>query len=527
MLALLLFACLQTEPPPPVAIRGATVVTEPGRQIENATVVLRGGLVEAVGDVPVPPDAKVLDGKGLFVYAGFVDAHGRWSMPDTKLTAEQLRAREGPAPDFTREPLFGMQDANRRGLRPDLDASTLVVPAEAEWKKWHSAGFAFAVSAAGDEYLSGTSAVLSLNGLPRRDAVVLARWGMHASFRAGGEGYPRTIMGALAHLRQFLLDARAYRVRWDDYRSAPRGKARPPWDAALEAAQPLLDGRMPLVFEADTENEILRALALADEFGLKSVISGGGESWKVADRLGKVPVLLSVKLPKEPKARKNDDRPKRVIEEEKRLWEERASCAARLAQAKVPFAFSTSGGAPGDLLENLPKMMSHGLTRDQALEALTKSAASILGFEEFGTIEKGRIASLTVLTAPLGDRKSKVRFVIADGRCFEFDVKKAGGAPPEVNLTGKWAVTVEALKLEAVMTLEQQKEGDLTGKLVADHGEADVTGSVSGKKFKLSGRFHGSEFTLDGEWKDGTLTGKVKSPMGDADFTARPEGKND
>ncbi|MBI2900319.1 MAG: amidohydrolase family protein [Planctomycetes bacterium] len=522
MISVVLALCLQSDPPP-VAIRGATVVMEPGRTLENATVVLRGGLIEAVGaDAAVPGDAKVIDGKGLFVYAGFIDAHARFGLLSTRLTADEIAAREGERPDFAREPLFRMQDANRRGIRPDLAACELAVPSEGEIRKWHAAGFAVAVTAADEEYVSGTSAILSLSGAPRRESILTPRWGMHASFRAYGDGYPRTVMGALAHLRQLLLDAGDYRKKWADYRSSPQGKSRPPYDPALEALFPVLDRELPLVFEADTENEIVRALDFSAEFRLRLVLSGAGEAYKVVGRVAYLPILLDVGLPKEPKARKDDDRPKKLIEEEKRLREERVRCAIRLAASEIPFAFATHRASPADLLENVAKLVECGLSREDAIEALTSAPARILGLDRLGTIEPGKFAHLTVLTAPLGDKKAKVRYVIADGRLFEFDVAK-----PEIDLTGKWRVSVVSPQMEAVLHLEQ-RGAEVTGTIATEEGTIGVTGTVSGKSFTLKGSYEGVDFVAEGDWKDGKLSGKVRTPMGESDFTAvKPEGRHE
>jgi len=525
---LIVLSFLAASDDPPLAIRGATVVVEPGKSIENGTVVVRNGLIEAVGvDIPIPADAETLDGKGLIVYPGFIDAHSKYGLPDTKQSREQLEARQGERPDFTRDPLLGMQDANRKGLRPELHAADLCVPSESETKKWHSAGFATVLVAVDDEYLSGTSTVLSLNGRSRRGALLLPGWAMHASFRTYGEGYPRTLMGTIAHLKQFVLDAATYRRSWEEYRSVPRGKTRPPVDPALDALWPLLENRQPLVFEANSENDIHRALTLADECGLHIIIAGGAEADKLTKRLANIPVLLSLRFPEEPKKRKNDDRPKKLIDEETRQWEERIRCAIKLEEARVRVAFTTFGLAPGDALDNIQKLVERGLSRDAALAALTRTPAEILGLTELGTIEPGKIASLTVLTAPLGEKKTKVRYLIADGRKFEFDVKKAGGAPPDVNLSGTWDLRVELPKIEATMELKQT-DAELSGKIVTDHGESEVTGSVSGRKFTLTGMFHGSEFTMEGEMKDEKLSGTVKTETGESGFSAaKPEGRDD
>ncbi len=508
---------------PPIAVRGATVVVTPERTLENATVVVRNGLIESVGvDVTPPADAEVIDGKGLIVYAGFIDARTPFGIADAGLDRS---AREGRKPDFTRDPLLGMQDANRKGLSPERRAAEILAPSDGEVKKWQAAGFCALVAAPDDGYLSGTSVVLCLSGGPRRESILRASWAMHASFRARGDGYPTTLMGSLAQLRQFLLDAQDYRRRWADYRETSLGKPRPAYDPALEAIQPALDGKHPVVFEANTENEIRRALDFAEDWKLTVVLAGAAEADKAVDRLAKVPVLLSLKWPEESK--KRDDHPKKLIDEEKRLREERICCALKLQEAGVKFALTSHGISPSDLLGNVQKLVEKGLAREAALRALTQAPAQILGIAEIGSVEPGRIANLTVLTAPIGDKKAKVRYVFADGHKVEFDVRKAGGAPPEIDLTGKWNLTVDEPKMDVTMELKQ-KEAELSGKIVSDHGEIEVSGSVSGKKFKLTGQFHGAEFSMDGEWKEGKLAGKIKTLTGEGGFAAtKPEGHHD
>ncbi|HYF00053.1 MAG TPA: amidohydrolase, partial [Planctomycetota bacterium] len=89
--ALALALLLPALPPRPIAIKDATVHVAPGRTLEKAVVVLRDGLVADVGaDVPVPPDAEVVDGQGLHVYAGFVDARTTLGLGTTQRTPEAL-----------------------------------------------------------------------------------------------------------------------------------------------------------------------------------------------------------------------------------------------------------------------------------------------------------------------------------------------------------------------------------------------------------------------------------------------------
>jgi imidazolonepropionase-like amidohydrolase len=412
--------------PRPLAYKDATVVVGPGQVLARATVVLRDGLIEEVGpDVPVPADAEVVDAKGLHVYAGFIDASTPLGLGDTKRPPEaQLRA-EGEQPDFAREAPPRMEQANRKGLRPELRAADLLQVSEADRKKHHAGGFALALSAPPQEFLGGRGALHALGGAAPRNALVRAWTGLHGGLASYGEGYPTTTMGAIAHLRQVLLDAAHYGTL-----TASPGKPRPPVDAALEALQPLLKREIALFWEADTERDILRGVALAREFNLKLAIVGGVEAPRVADvlRAADIPVVLTLKLPKEPPSRKDPDpEPARLRQERERLRDEEIRAAQALLAAGVPFCFSTRGlESPGETLAVLRRRIELGLGADAALAGLTVNPSQLFDIAAtHGTVEKGKAASLTILTAPLGDARAAVKHVVVDGRRFDVDAKPA------------------------------------------------------------------------------------------------------
>jgi len=415
------------EPARPLAIKNATVVVAPGQSIEKASIVLRRGLIENVGaDIEIPRDAEVLDGSGLTVYAGFIDGRSTVGLADTKRSPEQQKLAEGEKPDFTREAPPHMEEANRKGLRPELDAAEIVQVSEEAAKKAHASGFVVARVAASDEYLSGRSAFVTLSGRPRRDALLRGSPSLHGGFRTYSSGYPSTTMGVVAHLRQVLHDARHYSKEWTAWKP---GLPRPAVDAALEALQPLLRGEMPCCVNADSDREILRVLALADEFGFKVEIAGGEEAWKLTGALKQrgAPVILTLNLPKEPEKKKDaEPEPARLTEERERLRLEQIDCARVLYEKKVRFCFSSTGlPSPGDALPNLATLVKQGLPAEAALAALTTVPAKLFGLDTtHGTVEKGKAATLTVLSAPLGDKNARVRYIVADGHKFEYEVKK-------------------------------------------------------------------------------------------------------
>ncbi|HEX7898748.1 MAG TPA: amidohydrolase family protein [Planctomycetota bacterium] len=415
-----------TPPPRPIAIKGATIVVAPGQAIEKGVVVLRDGLIEAVGaDVAVPPDAEVIDGAGLHVYAGFVDARTTLGLGDTKVAPDARKREEGEKPDVVQEAPPRMEQANRKGLRPDLRAAALLHVAEADLKKHHAGGFALALSAPAEEFLGGLGALHALSGAPPRNALLRAWTGPHGGFKSYGEGYPVTTMGAIAHLRQVLSDAVHYG------KPALPGAPRPPLDAGLDALQPLLRREIALFFEAETEREILRAVALAREFNLKLVITGGAEAGGAADVLkaADIPVILTLQLPKDPpKVKDPDPEPAKLKLERERLRDARIRAAQTLHEAGVPFCFSTQGLEPKEALAALRKRVELGLKPDAALAGLTINPSQLFDVAgSQGTVEKGKAASLTLLSAPLGDAKAAVKHVIVDGVRFDVD----GKAPEE------------------------------------------------------------------------------------------------
>src|SRR5262245_7827916 len=285
------------------AIRDLRVVTEPGKVMPKATVVVRDGLIDAVGpDVKPPADALVIDGKGLTVYPGFVDALSNWGFDPT------LRRSEIGAPaveDFASEVLAATKPDNRKGLTPEFAVSTALRDEE-QADAWRKAGFTAHLIAPDGGFLTGQSALVSLSGLPAREAVLRSPFAMHLSFRSvPGNDYPRVLMGNIAHVRQTLLDARHYQRLWQAYEKGGRAGKRPPLDPALAELGQVLDGKLPVICEADSKDEIHRALDFAAEFKLRPIIYGGAQAWKVVDRLKQqqVPVLVRVNFEEQPRPR--------------------------------------------------------------------------------------------------------------------------------------------------------------------------------------------------------------------------------
>jgi imidazolonepropionase-like amidohydrolase len=392
---------LRADAPLVYAIKDARIVPVSGPPLEHGTVVIRDGLIQSVGeDVTPPGDARIVDGKGLTVYPGLIDASSEIGLP---------AAPAAGTPMSTPEEGSGTQRAFFRVADTVTDGGAAATSAR-------QAGITTVLAVPNRGIFAGQSAVLNLNG-DRATTLVRTRVAMHARFvGTGSREYPNALMGILAYVKQGLLDARRYREAWEIYRREPRQLRRPETDRALEALVPVVEGKLPLVLPGSTAPEVQRALRIGEELGVKVWISGATESGKVAAELQaqKVPVLLSLNFPARPAETDN--------EEALRLLKRRVEapkCAGQLAQAGVPFVFGSAGASPQDFVKNAGRSVKAGLAPETALRALTLSAAELLGVDQqLGSIEPGKVANLVVTDGDLFNEKTRVRHVFVDGKLY-------------------------------------------------------------------------------------------------------------
>jgi imidazolonepropionase-like amidohydrolase len=426
----------QRPPSPPQvwAITGARLVPVSGPAIPKGTIVVRDGLIAAIGaDIAPPADARVIDGAGLTVYPGLIDAYTALGMP----TGGGGGGGGGGGAAAASQARVTAPNSNYgNGLRAEERAVDLLAPTATSFRAARGAGFTAALTAQASGVYRGTSALIVLGDTPVNALVVNEPVAQHIGFSrggggfGGGGGYPGSLMGVFAQLRQELLDAQHYRDAAAAYVRAPRGMQRPAYDPTLEALQPVLAGAMPVVMAANSEREVRRALAFAQEFDLTPMIAGGGEAWKAADALaaGRVPVMLDIDFPRRTAAggaaggrgggaSAADSTPESMRVLRERV--ERPKGAGVLATAGVPLVL-TAGNDYGEFLANLRRAVAGGLDEGAALRALTITPATLLGVaDRLGSLEAGKIANLTVVAGDLFAEDGTVSQVFIDGERYE------------------------------------------------------------------------------------------------------------
>ena len=285
-----------------------------GRVIEKGTVLLRDGMIQAVGkEVAIPAGTEIVKGDGMTVYPGFTDClnSGGLMLPPFQPVQDVPPDTSAFAPPYMRE-------ANRKGVRPELRASEYFALNDGFLSPLRKeGGFTTAMILPSGGTIAGSGALINLSGKPKRESVLKNDTGIGFSFSSdgesgGGTGYPGSLLGIIAHLRQTLFDAQRYPLQLASY--AKHGGPRPPVDDTLQALQPVLSGSQTVFFNASNENEVVRALNLSKEFHFKLFIAGGQEAYKQAPLLAKegVPVIVSLNFGEDPaeKGKKKEDPPK-------------------------------------------------------------------------------------------------------------------------------------------------------------------------------------------------------------------------
>jgi imidazolonepropionase-like amidohydrolase len=383
---------LRENPPGTHALTNVRIVIAPGRVVPNGTLVIRAGIIEAVGsDVQVPADARVWDVAGRTVYPGFIDAYAdvgmRLQMPEAERDARRGAVYWNPQ-------VRAFVDALGEFAADDEDRATAL----------RSQGFAVAMTVPRLGMFRGQTAVVSLGGGAVAERVI--RPGVAQSLTYGrdnsvGGGYPTSAMGAVAFVRQTLHDADWHARAHTAFARSPQALSRPETSASLAALAAALRGEQPLLVETRSEEELLRALDLGREFGsIRLWLRGSGSEYRLLERLGGMtaPLILPLNFPRAPDVA----RPEQALNlslAQLRHWHQAPANAARLAAAGVRFALTTDGLAERSaFLPNLRTAVKRGLAPDVALAALTTVPAEYLGITRtHGTLERGKVANIVVV----------------------------------------------------------------------------------------------------------------------------------
>ena len=455
------------------ALVGARVVTAPGQVLENATIVIRNGLITAVGrDLKAPAGARVWDLAGQTIYAGFIDAHADLGMDAVPTGGDVGPTHWNPQVRAWFSTAANMKDdsTRRAGLR--------------------SLGFGTALAVPHQGIFRGSATVVNLGEAGARDRVLRAdivqSMGFNRSFQLGGS-YPNSSMGVIALMKQTFMDAEWYIRAQAAYEKSGRSVLPPETSEALAALRPVVQGTQPVLFQTESEEDYLRAYKLAADYKLVPWFRGSGQEYRLIDVLkGRTqPLIIPLNFPDAPDV-SSPEASLNASLGQLRHWYLAPTNPAQLANAGVPFAITSDGlSSITQFLPNLRTAVTRGLAADKALAALTTVPAGMLGIDRtHGTIAVGKVANLVVADGDLFTTDASVRDVWVQGT--RYGVTR----PPQVDVRGTWTIATDdpdgfpaMLRLEGPLnrirgTIEVADKRPITlatTRVIAETGRLEVT----------------------------------------------------
>jgi imidazolonepropionase-like amidohydrolase len=468
------------------ALIGVRIVPEPGKVVEKGTIVIRDGVIEAVGaEIKPPADARVIDLANKTVYAGLVDAYGEITV----------------GPDIAKQGAAGWNPQ----IAPQLDLANHYTADEALNTKLRSQGIAARLVAPATRIIKGQSIVVSTGASENARAILKSNVAQHfrltVAFGGGRENYPGSPMGAVALARQTLLDTDWYGRAWAVWQNNSQ-LPRPERNDALESLAACADGKQVAIIDAANEQFFLRAHRFAREFGLRTIVHGSGREYR---RLAEIAatgrsVIVPVNFPQPPSVATVEDALDASLADLMH-WDIAPENAGRLDAAGVTIALTSHGlRDQATFLAAVRRAVERGLKPDSALKALTTTPASLVGMSDrLGKVAPGMAGNLVITDGDLFAKRTKILETWVDGRRFELE------KPPVTDVRGSWQLEAtgsdsRTLKLNLKISGSARQ---LTGTVTKPADEGEKTEEIRLSQVALSDsqlgfRFEGKSLGKDG-----------------------------
>jgi imidazolonepropionase-like amidohydrolase len=383
----------------PIAITGATVHTVSGATIENGTVLFDKGKITAVGaNVDIPAAAVRIDARGKHVYPGMIDAASNLGLTEVG----SVRATN----DMT----------ETGSVNPNVHVEVAVNPESEILPVTRANGIPIAVTMPSGGAISGTAAAIELDGWTWEEMTLKAPLGLVVNWpsmtinrawweRRSEDDQKKAREQQLAQIRNAFRDARSY-MKAKAAESQP-GVPYHKTDLRWEAMIPVLEGKIPVLVNAEEMQQIESAVAWADQEHVKLVVMGGYDAWRVAEllKVRDIPVVVQP-----------------IHRTPWRRWEpydDPATLPKKLHDAGVRFCIAGEAGASNE--RNVPyhaaTAASYGLPAAEALKAVTLYPAQILGLaDRVGSIETGKDATLIITTGDPLEITTQVERLFIEGK---------------------------------------------------------------------------------------------------------------
>ena len=408
------------------AFINATVFIDYQTKLENATLIIKEGKIEAVGTgIPLPKTARIIDLKGKYIYPGFIDLYTNLGV-NFPLTNKKI-PNGYPQYITNKNGAFNWNEA----IRPEVEASSLFVADENRAKIFREAGFATVVTGLQDGICRGTSTLVLTGSGSEHQLIVKEKCAAGFSFLKGSstQDYPSSLMGSVALIRQTYYDA-----KWYNNQSKEK-------NISLESFNDLII--LPAIFAVDNKLSILRADKIGKEFGTQYIIKGAGDEYQRAQEIKSLNTSLIVPI-NFPKAYDVDDPldANYISTTDLKHWEMAPANTSILSKKEIPFAITMSGCEnSADFLKNLRKAVQCGLDETNALRSLTEVPAKLIKADkEIGALRKGMLANFIVCSGNVFTKDAQILETWSGGKKYLINESAS------IKLTGNYAVQLKGFE---------------------------------------------------------------------------------
>lgn len=416
----------------------ATIIPEPGEQMDDTTLIIRDGIIQDMGDdVTIPEDARIWNMEGMMVYPGLIEP--AYVLDNQKDIDEDESS------------LYWNQN-----IRPERSALS-VMPESISFDSYRKAGFTVAQIVPSEGYFAGTTDIITLSDGATRDRI-LAESVLQSMVTEDTEGaYPSSLMGAIALIRQSMMDAQWYEKARAAY-SRNHSQDAPETNHSLEAMLPVLSGDQSVLYNTMNMGNLqaMRVWRLMDEFDFDGWMLGHGYEYQYLDEYASTghPILLPLDFPDKPTV-KSFEETTNITLSALRHWEMAPSNPVLLLETGIEYALTTyESDSVSDFMKDLRTSLERGLHTDDALAALTTLPAEWLGIDDVvGSLAKGKRAHLVVTDGDLFDEDTTVMQVWIDKEQFVFDEKA------ELEPAGTWQLANPAMHDE-IHSITMEITGD-------------------------------------------------------------------
>ena len=441
-----------------VAFIHAAIVVDPTTTLSDATLVIEKGIIIAAGkDVVIPDNAVVYDMQGKFIYPSFIDVYSNYGMPKTSPAPRDWRRAQS---ESNRKGAFGWNEA----IKSDQNAGLLFTYNEEQASELRGIGFGAVLTHVQDGIARGTGAVVGLGGSDH-SALYNSNYGAFYSFNKGTsqQDYPSSLMGSIALLRQTYYDAEWY----------AQGGKNVEKNLSLDYFSTNTKG--PQFFDAGDKWNVLRADKVGDEFKTQYIFKSSGTEYQRIEDIKNTKGMFIVPLTFPKAYDVSDPLTARWVDiAELKHWELAPSNAALLRSSGIEIALTSSDlQDKKDFLPNLRKAVEAGLSKSDALAALTTVPAKMSGTERsLGQLKVGFKANFFISNKEIFDKEAMIYENWVDGK--EYEVNKL----PKEDITGNYKLTAanrvyditledsEKGKSKAILLLEKSKNAD--GTVISD-----------------------------------------------------------